>query len=966
MNTKTMHRVFAAVVFLIPAIQFCLTVQPSVSFWDPGELSAASYALEVPHPPGGPLFSLVGHIFYMLPFPGNIGLRMNMVSVLGSAFSVLFLYLVAVRLIKIYKKREPLTTMEAVGTYLSAAIGALSLSFCETFWFNGVEANYFAGATFLFSAIVWLTLIWYEKSEEPCSWKYFLMIAYLTGLAGGVHLMSVLTIVAAVMVIVFKRFTDDDAFCKKTSYIFVGHAAILLVIALAMWGNQAASQAPTPDELKTYDSNFKMIMLAVSALYVAAFWKKVFTRNSFYVPIIIAGVTLTFVYPGVIKKLPLLLLLVAGDNSAMGIFVLVVILGALAYLSHWAVKNKKTIVAVASFAAILSVAGVTTYTMIIIRANQQPPMNENNPNSFSRLITYLDREQYGDFPIFKRRWSGEPQHTSTWTNYTSDLDFFWRYQMNHMFNRYVAWNFIGREAFYQDAGVSWKHLFGIPFLIGLLGLYFHFKNDWKMASVFLILFILMGYLTAFYQNQQEWQPRERDYFYAGAYFVFALWIGLGVRGLLDLAETNLAVPQQSTAASVAILALGVILIPGRMLEENYHTHDRSKNWLPWDYSYNLLQSCVPNSILFTNGDNDTFPLWYLQDVEGIRRDVRIVNLSLVNTEWYIKQLKYNEPYGTPKVKITLTDNYIDQLQLVPWKAQDVTVPVPKSAIDEYHVTDTSVISHGSITFRMKPTLQYGSASAVRAQDIMVREIVMQNAWQRPIYFANTCGPDTKDGMDDYLRMEGFAARLVPQKRSANPNVPYFIDEQSLRKNLFNENSGYSKTFEPGFKFRGLNDSTIFFDANEQNMAQNYRGSFLMLATYYLYQNQDKQNCIQALDRMEQVIPRSVIQIDPRQEYSMLMAYSNAGDTAKFQVIAKDLQQNALARLAESSGDANETNTLYQILVGVYDMTGQYAEAASLLEGLLPTYPNDPNLRREIDRYKSMAGQQQKQPTPPAK
>src|SRR5208283_5142579 len=188
MNTKIIHRIFGAVVFCITAIQFIMTAQPSVSFWDPGELSAAAYALEVPHPPGGPLFSLVGHILYMLPFPGNIGLRMNLLSVISSAFSTLFLYLIVVRLIKIYKKRDPLTKLEAYGTYISAVIGALSLSFCETFWFNGVEANYFAAATFLFSAIVWLTLVWYEKSEEPGSWKYFLMIAYLAGLAGGVHL----------------------------------------------------------------------------------------------------------------------------------------------------------------------------------------------------------------------------------------------------------------------------------------------------------------------------------------------------------------------------------------------------------------------------------------------------------------------------------------------------------------------------------------------------------------------------------------------------------------------------------------------------------------------------------------------------------------------------------------------------------------------------------------------------------
>ncbi|HMD14712.1 MAG TPA: DUF2723 domain-containing protein, partial [Bacteroidota bacterium] len=376
--------------------------------------------------------------------------------------------------------------------------------------------------------------------------------------------MSVLTIFAAVMVIVFKRVITDDTLCKQTWYIFLGHIALLLVIALTMWGNQVANQPPTPDEVKDYDSNFKMIMIAVSALYVAAFWKKVFTKNSFYVPIVIAGVTLAFIYPGVIKKLPLLLLLIAGDNSTMGVIVLLAFLGVLSYLSHWAVKNKRTVLAVAAFAAILSVAGVTTYTMIIIRAGQHPPMNENNPNSFTRLITYLDREQYGDFPMFKRRWSGEPQHQQTWSNYSSDLDFFWRYQMNHMFLRYVEWNFVGREAFYQDAGISWSHLYGIPFFMGILGLYFHFRKDWRMASVFLIIFVLMGFLTAFYQNQQQWQPRERDYFYAGAYFVFAAWIALGIRGILDFVEEKALPGKPPLAAIAGILCVAAFLIPGRM------------------------------------------------------------------------------------------------------------------------------------------------------------------------------------------------------------------------------------------------------------------------------------------------------------------------------------------------------------------------------------------------------------------
>jgi hypothetical protein len=961
MNPRILHRLIATLIFIISVVQFMMTAQPSVSFWDPGELSAAACALEVPHPPGGPLFSLVGRIFYMLPVPGDIGFRMNLVSVFASAFSVLFLYLVAVRLIRITKGREPTGGLDALGTYLSAAIGALALSFCDTFWFNGGESNYFAASTLLFSAVVWLMLVWYEKSAEPGSWKYFLMIAFLIGLSAGVHLMSVLSIFTVVMLIVIKRYVQDDQYYKRSSYIFLGHAAVLLLIALMMWGNQTSQEAPTYEQYKTYDTNFKLIMGSVSIVVMAIFWKKVFHKNSFYLPVLAGGVALGIVYPGIIKLLPTLLVLIAGDNSTAGFIVLILILSLVGYLAFWAVKRKKPIVAVAALAFILAVVGVTTYTMIIIRANQHPPMNENNPNSFSRLITYLDREQYGDFPIFKRRWSNEPRHQATWAKYSSDVDFFWRYQMDHMFNRYVFWNFIGRASYDQDAGVNWKHLFGIPFIVGLFGLYFHFRKDWKMASAFLLLFILMGYLTAFYQNQQEAQPRDRDYFYGGAYFVFALWIALGVRGLLDQIEQKRLTGVKAPAAIIGALVLFVLLIPGRMFQMNYFPHDRSKNWLPWDYAYNLLQSCTTNSILFTNGDNDTFPLWFLQDVEGVRRDIRIVNLSLVNTDWYIKQLKHEKPYGTPQVKMSLSDDDIERiarLSVMQWTTQQITLPVPPEVMAANGVTDTAVLNRKSITFSMAPTLHYGNVGAVRTQDVIVKDIIQQNAWQRPVYFASTCGEDTKIGVGEYLKLEGLAGRLVPQKRGAN-QISDYVDEALMRKNLFEETQGFSKTYQSGFKFRGLNDRGVFYDENQAGTVQNSRGAFMALAMYYLQNPADRSMGLKTLERMDQVMPREVVPMDYRQEFNLGLIYSAAGDTTHFSAIAESVIKSALAHIEENPNDVGGYYNPYRLLIEMYDRTGQYGKAAEVLDRLQSMFPNDPGIKRELDRYKEAAERQTK-------
>lgn len=953
MNYKLAHRLTALGVLIVSLVQLLLTIQPTVAFWDAGELSAAMYGLQVTHPPGAPLFSLVGRILYLIPFPGNIGLRANLLSVLSSALAVLMLFLVAVRLINITRGRGPKSAMDAFGTYASAAIGALAYSFSDTFWFNAVESNVFAASTLLFSLITWLMLVWYERANEPHAWKYILLAAYLVGLSVGVHLMSVLSIVAVAMVVVIKRYVIDDDHCRKTALIFLGHVLLLLVIALGMWANQTAREAPTYEVFKKYDSDFMMIMGGISVVVLGLFWKKLFRKDSFYLPVVFAGVALAVAFGGVVKFLPKILILVAGDSSSTGAVVLLVILGALAYGVHWAVQNKRIMLAVSVASVIFMIMGFTTYAMIIIRANQHPPINENNPDSFSRLITYLNREQYGEWPLFKRRWSGEPQHQQTWDNYSSDLDFFWRYQMNHMFNRYVLWNFVGRESWVQDTGVKWNQLWGIPFFMGLLGLYFHFRKDWKMASTFVLFFFFMGYLTVFYQNQQQWQPRERDYFYVGAFFIFSAWIAMGVKGLIDLAEEKITEPKKAGPAFVGILAVAAVLIPGRMAQTNYHSHDRSKNWLAQEYSYNLLQSCAPNSVLFTNGDNDTFPLWYLQVVEAVRRDVRIVCLSLVNTEWYIKQLKHEEPWGTPKVKITLSDDVIDRLQPTQFEKQTLRLPVPPDVVKAYDVTDTAVIRTGAITFTMQPTLRYRDIGAIRVQDMIVREIVMRNAWQRPIYFANTCGPDARIGLDDYLKMEGFAARLVPKKKPFNPNVPYYVDEELMRKNILEEHPGMSQNYQPGFFFKNLNNPEVFYDENQENMAQNCRGAFLMLAMHYLYADSNKAMCVKTLDQMEQFFPRNVIKMDFQKQYYLSLMYNTAGEKEKFRAVAKSVEESGMKRLEENPTDMNELNMLYQFLGEIFDRTEQYGKAADLYERILASYPNDQRLKEEINHYREL-------------
>ncbi len=975
-NYKLLNKIFAGVVLLISTVVLFSTVQPSVSFWDPGEFTAAAYYLQVPHPPGSPFFTILGRIFSIVPFVQNLALRVNTISVLASSFSILFLYLIAVKLINSYKGSEPKNLLDGLSTYIAAAIGALAFSFSDTFWFNGVEAEVYASSTLLFSAIVYLMMSWSEKADNSDNEKYILLIAYLLGISTGVHLMSVLAIVPVVMMIMFKKYVTDDEALKKSTYIFLAHFGVILIIAFALWGSRTNITPPSMEQYRDFDTKFKMIMVGVSILIIGAFWKKVMNRNSIYIPLIIGGIALFLTYPGVVKILPGIIASISGDNSFIAVLVFAVILALLGYVVHYAVKNNKPTMHLTFMSLLFVLIGFTSYAMVIIRANQDPPMNENEPNDFTELVSYLNRDQYGDFPIFERRFATEPHQMGVYTNYSSELDFWWRYQMNHMMTRYLLWNFAGREGWVQDdgpdiapfngignllgkafsinfAGNAKYSLYGIPFLIGLLGIYFHFKKDWKIAIIFMVLFIFMGYFTAFYQNQQQPQPRERDYFYVGAFFIYGIWIALGIRGIIDLIQEKFKKLRFKKAVIITALVLGVVLIPLRMLVANYHTHDRSNNWVPWDYSYNILQSTEPNAIVFTNGDNDTFPLWYLQDVEGVRRDVKIVNLSLLNTNWYIRELKNNDPYKVGTVNIRFTDSQIDRLRPVRWEPKDIILPLPKDPnspliaeiVKDADIKDSTVIKAGSITFKMNNTVTFGTTKAIRIQDIMVKEIIEANQWKRPIYFSVTTTRKSRIGLDNYFKIEGMALRLVPEKRK--PNVE-FVNEPALRAELLHENPGFSKTFKRGFKYRGLNDRSIFFEDGQQRMLQNYRNAFLRLAMYYLDTNQ-KTKVNEVLDYMNKKISANVIEIDYRLLSQIGNIYYSAGNYAKFKEISAKVEKEALKSLE------NNPNDLYafRILLNLYQNLNDNYKLLGLWENISKLYPNDPNVKASIKKYKKL-------------
>ena len=962
MNQKNLFRLIGLMVFIIAGSVYFLTVQPSVSFWDCGEFIASSFGLQVPHPPGTPFFLILGRLLSVIPFAENIAFRINTISVISSAFTILFLYLIAVKLIENYNNNKYDSLLNAFGTYFAAAIGALSLAFADTFWFNAVEAEVYAMSTFFIAFVTWLMLLWNERADEPDNEKYLIMIAYLLGLSIGVHLMSVLAMVPIVMTIMFRKYLTDEETLKKTSYIFLMQAAGTILIALFIWAGATDSKPPSSEEYKAFDLRFVTLIGVFWLIFMAAMWKKIFQRNSFYLPIMFGGVILLSVYPGFVKYIPKLIFALSGNDFTMNAVVFIAIFAVVGYIIYWSKKSNKPTTNLLAKSILFILLGYSTYSMTMIRANQDTPINLNDPRTMSEFHSYMNREQYGDFPTFKRRFSQEGHQQGVFSKYDSDLDFFWNYQMQHMFNRYLSWNYIGRISTVQGAGINWGQLLAIPFLLGLFGIYYQFKRDWKMASIMMAMFIFLGYLTAFYQNQQQPQPRERDYFYVGAFFVYSIWIALGTRGIFDLIYSQF---KESKLLKPVYIFSGVLLfaaVPVTMLASNYFTHDRSKNYVPWDYAYNLLQSAAPNAVLFTNGDNDTFPLWYLQDVEGVRRDVRIANLSLLNTPWYISQLKNTTPYGSKAIAMSISDKEIDRIAPAKWEPREMKIPVPESAYKEhnlydaenkdsvYEISQSPNANPGNIAWMMKNTTSYGNIPVVRIQDIVVLDFIKSNNWERPIYFAVTCSDNSRLGLDEYLQMEGMAFRLVPQKRESSA---YYVNQKVMRDQLFNNPEGYNRNYQAGFKFRGLNDPSIFLNNNHQRLAQNYRNSFLRLAISYLDDGK-KSDAITTLDKMEEKLPHKIIDMRYELLSDLATLYSSAGGIVQYHNIVAELEPIMLKKLEENPRDFQRKYNPYIILRDLYEKRGDYDKLVELFSGLLKELPDDQNVKELVARYKEMA------------
>jgi hypothetical protein len=853
---RTRNIFFAIISFLYAFIIYSLSVAPTTSFWDPAEYIAISHTLQVAHPPGSPFFALMGRLFSMFVPTEYVALSVNMISVTASAFTIMLLYLIVVHLIQEWRgPADEMDMMDKIGLYGGALFAALTFTVTHTQWFNAVEAEMYASSMCLTALVVWLALRWSAQHDEPYSERWLVLIAYIFGIGIGVHLLNLLALFFVALIIYFKKFTFTiKSFAALIGVSIAGFLSIypLTIILIPNFSGQIGSM--------TYG--------------------------------LIGPFTFIFLF---------------GAAVAYGI-----------YYTH---KKGRRILNLILLSYAMILIGYSSYALIIIRSQAGPAIDQNDPSTVESFVSYLSRDQYGTSPLlqgstfdnrignidresetlFPRRHSSQPIHLQYYANFDSDFEYFIDYQVNHMYMRYLFWNFIGREADIQDTGwyagfTDTRHsnnpansgYFFLPLLFGLLGMLYHFRKDPRRALSVLALFILTGLAIIFYLNQTPAEPRERDYAYVGSFFAFTIWVGLGATGLIELIKNSLG-----QSKNVAFASLGVIFlaVPGWMLQENWHAHDRSERYVARDYAYNLLQSVEENAILFTNGDNDTFPLWYLQEVEGIRTDVRVVNLSLLNTDWYIKQLRDRTTHESLPLAIDLTDEEIDDMtsRLELHQPTEITLPVPKNLLKSAfeadpntfgETADTSIISqlppgveynemvHNQLAMASPYSMPVDSLDNeetfflegrsagrdrqgneryyLQTQDKMVLELLQNNLWLRPIYFANTVSRDGLLGLDDYFQFEGKAFRIVPKARETGPFGYVDTDVHADRLSKF--------------KFTLWDSPDVYFDENIRRMLGNYRYGFTQLADAFIDQG-DPESAAYWLKYGEDNIPFREIEHD---------------------------------------------------------------------------------------------------------
>lgn len=837
---KKANNIIGWIVFAIASLVYLLTVEPTAGWWDVGEYIATSYKLQVGHPPGAPLFQMMGRFFSLFAFGNveNVALMINIMSVFSSSFTVLFLFWTITRLAK--KLVDDSDSNQALFPIMASGIvGALAFTFTDSFWFSAVEGEVYAMSSLFTAVVFWAILKWEEVAGSNYAYRWLILIAFLMGLSIGVHLLNLLAIPAITYVVYFKKFKKTD----WKGFVLAGGVSLFVL-------------------------SFIMYFIIPITLKLAGSFELFFTNT----------IGLPFNWGSIIFFITLVSIII------------------------WAIRYTQLKKKLVAHLAILSITfiliGYSSFFMIVIRANANPPINENDPKDAIGMLSYLLREQYGSWPLlygqyynaeitswddtspiyiqdiesgkyvisksgknsipvydpnlsglFPRMWSNRnAKHIEIYENYrtsrgipvkTTDregnervvykptfgdnLRFFYSYQLGHMYFRYFMWNFAGRQNDVEAqpnirdgnwlSGINFidsmrlgnqdqlpirsqnpanNKFYFLPLILGLIGLIFQLNRNNKDFWVVLLLFIMTGLAIIVYLNFTPFQPRERDYAYAGSYYAFAIWIGLGLLPLINLLKNKLGLKVSSLIVGLVTL----LLVPGLMANEGWDDHNRSGKTAARDFAYNYLASCEPDAILIVNGDNDTFPLWYVQEVEGFRTDVRVLNFELAGSSWYVHQLG-RKLYDSEKVPLSIPNSeynigvndliYINPMfsdtfdlkEVVEFIASDnpatkiktgetsfesfIPTRNVKLKLDKAKLLSTGTVDKSKID-DVPDSLNWKiSGGALYKNDLMLLDFLASNNWERPIYFASPSSVNAVFPLDEYMHLEGFVSRLRPYR-----------------------------------------------------------------------------------------------------------------------------------------------------------------------------------------------------------
>lgn len=994
---KLINNIAGWFIFAIAAFVYLSTIEPTTSLWDCSEFISSSFKLEVGHPPGNPVFMIMARFFTLLA-GGNVArvaAMINSMSALASAFAILFLFWSITHLGKkiLIKEENQYTSARIIAVMSAGTAGALAYCFSDSCWFSAVEAIVFASSGFFTALVFWAILKWENVADDKHADRWIIFIAFIVGLAIEVHLLNLLTIPAIGLVYYFRKYPFSwKGFITALS-------GSILILALLMYGIRPG--------VITISSKFDLFFVNILGL----------PANSgllFHVALIIIFFILairatldesklnkTAVFSFIALFLSGIWLL--SESVIFNILMIILLAISVRYIT---VKNRVVLNTILTTIVVILI-GFSSNAIIVIRASVNPPVNENNPDNPFNLLYFLNREQYGQRPLFRgqyfnaprigskdgkprynyingryeitskepvieydprfvtffpRMWSDQPEHQQEykiWSGmkgipisvtdesgktktlykptFIENMRFMFSYQINYMYLRYLMWNFSGRQNDIQGTGGSvdgnWitginlldeprigssdmpkdmkndpsrNVYFMLPLLLGIAGVIYHYRKDKKNWGVVLLLFFMTGLAIVLYLNQYPDQPRERDYAYAGSFYFFAIWIGIGVLAIFELLNKIL---KESISAPAAGL-LCFFAVPVWMGTQNWNDHDRSGRYLARDIAFNYLNSCAKDAILFTNGDNDTFPLWYAQEVEGKRTDVRICNLMLLNTDWYIDEMKVKQ-YDSDPLPITLpqkkyyegvnnevyvvekSKDPVDISTVIEWVKSDN--PATKIRISETEELDnipgrtiripvdaSKVLASGTVkpgdADKIVPYIDIKLKSgAILKDQLVVLDILAHNDWKRPIYFVTGYNDDAL-GLEEYFQLEGLAYRLVPIKSENKSWIKYGrIDTDILYDNLMNK-----------FKWGGAKEKGVDIDYNHSRnlMVIKARTDYSRLAMALAAENK-KEMAIKVLDYCMETFPVEKIGFDMYVP-GIIEGYVSAGAIDKAEKLTREL------------------------------------------------------------------------------